>query len=91
MPFLKHTSPWPNKGMSLLDTNGSPNDLYQGLAEPLEKMADKLSIAWGTVSHLKVPPNPPQTGHVHFLHTLHRCPWLALVPGSWPMPSPLQN
>ena len=29
---------------------------WSGLVEPLEKLTDRLSRAWSTVSHLKVPP-----------------------------------
>ena len=28
---------------------------WEGLVEPLERMTDQLSRAWGVVSHLKVP------------------------------------
>ena len=27
---------------------------WNGLVEPLERLTDRLSLAWGTVSHLKV-------------------------------------
>ena len=27
---------------------------WSGLVEPLERLTDRLSLAWGTVSHLKV-------------------------------------
>lgn len=26
---------------------------WPGLVEPLERLGDKLSVAWGTISHLK--------------------------------------
>ena len=28
---------------------------WSGLVEPVEQLTDRLSLAWGTVSHLKVP------------------------------------
>ena len=35
---------------------------WHGLVEPVERLTDRLSLAWGTVSHLKVttlPDHPP--------------------------------
>ena len=44
------------------DLNATLDDLekkveptWSGLVEPLERLTDRLSLAWGTVSHLKVP------------------------------------
>ena len=43
------------------DLNAQLDDLekkveptWSGLVEPLERLTDRLSLAWGTVSHLKV-------------------------------------
>ena len=43
------------------DLNATLDDLekkveptWSGLVEPLERLTDRLSLAWGTVSHLKV-------------------------------------
>lgn len=33
---------------------------WPGLVEPLEKIVDRLSVAWGTVSHLKAVQDSPE-------------------------------
>lgn len=41
-----------------LEKNVQPT--WPGLVEPLEKIVDRLSVAWGTVSHLKAVKDSPE-------------------------------
>ena len=41
-----------NKEIDALEKSVEPT--WEGLVEPLERISDRLSRAWGTVSHLKV-------------------------------------
>ena len=40
-----------NKEIDVLERNVTPT--WEGLIDPLERITDKLSRAWGTISHLK--------------------------------------
>ena len=43
-----------NKEIDALEESVEPT--WEGLVEPLERISDRLSRAWGVVSHLKVRP-----------------------------------
>ena len=44
---------------------------WTGLVEPIERLTDRLSLAWGTVSHLKVTILSAQSAAVSVAHIWH--------------------
>ena len=51
-PGIKHIIADLEKELTALEANVQPT--WKGLVEPLERISDRISRAWGTVSHLKV-------------------------------------
>jgi Zn-dependent oligopeptidase len=51
-PGIQHIIADLEKELTTLEANVKPT--WEGLVEPLERISDRISRAWGTVSHLKV-------------------------------------
>ena len=51
-PGLQHIIADLDTELSKLEESVKPT--WEGLVEPLERISDRISRAWGTVSHLKV-------------------------------------
>lgn len=62
-PGIQHIIADLEKELSALEANVQPN--WKGLVEPLEHISDRISRAWGTVSHLKV-----CMGISNFIHSI---------------------
>lgn len=57
MPGIREVLADLSSNLDALEAGIAPT--WEGLAEPLERMTDRLSRAWGVVSHLKVRPLSP--------------------------------
>lgn len=51
-PGILHIISELNNDLTELEANVKPT--WEGLIEPLERIADRIARSWGTVSHLKV-------------------------------------
>ena len=52
VPGIRHVLQQLGSNLDSLEAGVAPS--WEGLVEPLERMTDQLSRAWGVVSHLKV-------------------------------------